>query len=93
MGFEAACALSSILLLVAVIRACAYFQRDKGRVSQLTISVIFLVSCASLLGVVLSKAYGMSNALLFVTQANSERNSWRYLPRAPRLDFRRIRNL
>jgi hypothetical protein len=56
--FGIACVLSSILVLVAGIRAFAYFQPSKKRsLSQLAISVIFGASCVSLLGVISSKVY------------------------------------
>jgi hypothetical protein len=59
--FEAACTLSSTLVLVAVIRACAHFQLEARRLSQLAISALFISSCASLLGVISSKVSGITN--------------------------------
>ncbi|KAG9230114.1 hypothetical protein BJ875DRAFT_166661 [Amylocarpus encephaloides] len=55
--FEAACSLSSGLVILAGIRIYGYFQPAQGRPWQLAISSISFASSASTLGMVFSKTY------------------------------------
>ena len=92
--FKAACALSSVLVLVAGIRACAYFWLPKERrLLQLSISAIFLASCASLLGVIASKAYSMQIFLFLPARSDLRRGTRRCRTRAAYLDFRGVRSV
>lgn len=68
--FEAACSLSSSLLILAGIRLYGYYQPTQRRPWQLAISSISFASSASTLGVVFSKAYSMYSSLLFSVRAN-----------------------
>jgi hypothetical protein len=62
--FEAACSLSSGLIILAGIRIYGYYQPTQRRPWQLAISSISFASSASTLGVVSSKAYSMYSSLL-----------------------------